>query len=174
MSSIFDNIDVETLMNLVSKSCMIKVVDNGLEFTDDSGDTITCPNFSANIADDDAWLSSKIPDLGFDVEQCGNLRKAEEAESIYLCIVIVLILKDELFKNELEDVINNYDYISMSGLKGAKNFKGLLTEWQDLQSTLISVCVSAGKFKISSVKKDTEKFLHDGIPENSLPVYYHL
>ena len=108
-------------MNLVSKPCMVKVVDDGLEFMDDSGDIITCPNFSANIVDDGAWLSSKIPDVDFDVEQGGNLRKAEEAESAYYCIIVVLVLKDALFKNELESVILNYDYDSMSGLKGGRD-----------------------------------------------------
>lgn len=50
----------------------------------------------------------------------------------------------------------------MAGLNGSKGFKDLLTEWLDLQSTLIIVSVSAGKYKISSVEKDTEKFLHEG------------
>ena len=98
MSSILDNIIVETLKKLVSTLCNIEVVEEGLSFTDSSGDIIACPNFSANISDDGLWLSSKIPDIGFDVEQGGNLRKAEEAESAYYFIIIVLVLKDELFR----------------------------------------------------------------------------
>ena len=40
-------------------------------------------------------------------------------------------------------------------LNGSKGFKDLLTEWLNLQSTLIIVSVSASKYKISSVEKDT-------------------
>jgi hypothetical protein len=47
-----------------------------------------------------------------------------------------------------------------------ETFRSLLIDWQSFQSVIINVIVSASKFKISSTKKDTEKFLKDGIQES--------
>lgn len=87
-------------------------------------------------------LSSKIPSVTFDVEQGGNLRKTEEAECAYYCCIVYLVLKDQDFKTELEEVIKNYDFVKMTSLSGKKNFKDLLAEWQDLQSIVINVSIS--------------------------------
>jgi hypothetical protein len=47
-------------------------------------------------------------------------------------------------------------------------FRELLNSWQDLQSVVINIIVSATKFKISFFKKDIEKFLRDGISEEEV------
>lgn len=44
-------------------------------------------------------------------------------------------------------------------------FRDLLISWQDLQSVIINILISACKFRISDVKKDIEKFLRDGITD---------
>lgn len=165
MDSILGEFESSSLLKVISEPLRIEIDEEGLVFTDDSGDKIRCPNFSTNISDDGRWLSDKLPSVPFDVEQAGNIRKAEEAESAYCCACVVLVLKDQIFKDEMVRVINNYDYQEMDGVTKGINFRKLLTDWQDLQSTIINVAVSAAKYNISSVKKDTEKFLRDGIPE---------
>ena len=153
LSNMLDDCNATSLNKLLSKAYTIKVVEDGIVFTDDNGDEIACPNFGVSIADDGRWLSSKLPDVPFDVEQGGNLRKAEEAEAAYCCCIVSLVLDDVIFVDELKTVMNNYDFSTMSALDNQQNFKDLLTEWQDLQSTTINICVSAAKYKISNVKK---------------------
>lgn len=53
----------------------------------------------------------------------------------------------------------------MVPLREGSTFKQLLEELQDLQSYAVNVVVSAAKFKISSLKKDTSKYLRDGMPK---------
>lgn len=159
LSDVKSEIDSKELNDLISKPFRIRIDSSGLIFTDDSGDEVACPNFGESISNDGEWLSDIIPGVTFDVEQGGNLRKAEEAESAYCCCIVYLVLNDDDFKKELVDVIKNYDYNSMSGLSNCKNFKDLLTEWQDLQSTVINVAISAAKYKISDLKKRYRKIL---------------
>ena len=162
-SSVLADISVKVLKELVSTRCNSDASEQGLSFTDSSGDKINCPNFSANTTDEKRWLSDKTPELGFGVEQSGNLRKLDEAEATYHCVVVVLVLKVQIFRDELMEVINKYHYETISGLRGSKGFKDLLTEWLDIQSTIISVCVSIRKYKISTYKKNIEKFLQDSM-----------
>lgn len=49
---------------------------------------------------------------------------------------------------------------------GDNSFRSILSDWQDLQSEIINIIVSACKYKISDFKKDVEKFLRDGILES--------
>lgn len=164
MEDVLDPISKAILIEAISKPFKIEIEDEGLIFLNEAEERITCPNFGSSISADGQWLSEKLPFIPFDIEQAGNLRKAEEAESAYFCAMIVIVLKDSIFKDEFLDVVNNYDYQGMKPLGKSSSFKQLLTEWQDLQSKIISVVISASKFKISSLKKDTEKFLRDGIP----------
>ena len=44
-----------------------------------------------------------------------------------------------------------------------KNFLNLLVKWQNLQSTIINIIVSAAKYSISDQKKDSEQYLKEGL-----------
>ena len=96
LSNMLDDCNATSLNKLLSKAYTIKVVEDGIVFTDDNGDEIACPNFGVSIADDERWLSSKLPDVPFDVEQGGNLRKAEEAEAAYRAATEEQRSKDEI------------------------------------------------------------------------------
>lgn len=166
MKSVLDEMNSEILKKLLAEAMPITIKDSELVFTTKEDEEIRCPNFSASISNDGKWLSDKIPNVSFDIEQGGNLRKAEEAESAYCCCIVNMVLDDEIFREELDKVIKEYNYDQMDGIVAGKNFKNLLISWQDLQSVMINVCISAAKYKIANVKKDTEKFLRDGIPED--------
>lgn len=138
--------------------------DQGLFIIDDQGEKVYCPEIFTSISDKGEWLSDKIPDVEFDIDQNGNVRKADEAEALFCCINVSNIIRDSDFKNEVLEIAKEYDFDAMKNRSdGNKNFRDLLSEWQDLQSVIINILISACKFKIRDVKKDTEKFLRDGI-----------
>lgn len=51
--------------------------------------------------------------------------------------------------------------------KGVANFCSTLTSWQDLQSILINVSVSAVNYKIADLKKNSEQFLKDTMSDET-------
>lgn len=50
--------------------------DKGLFYFDDAGDKFYCPEIRTSISDKGDWLSDKLPPIGFDIDQNGNVRKA--------------------------------------------------------------------------------------------------
>lgn len=165
IGDVLDPVTKDVIDTLISKPTKIEVDSQGLIFKNDDGELIRCPNYGLNISADGKWLSDKIPDIGFDIEQNGNLRKAEEAQSAFCCAIVYLVVQDDSYKDNLLSVLNNYDYETMTPRENGKSFVQLLEEWQNYQSTTINIAVSAAKIKISDLKKDSEKFLKDGIPE---------
>lgn len=168
MSNVLDDFDSEILLRLLKYPLKIEATSEGIIAKVDDGDYIVCPNFSINISENGKWLSDVLPPCPFDIEQGGNLRKAEEAESAYFCAIVCLVLKDKVFLDEITDTIKNYNYTEMDSYPDHLNFKTLLSSWLDLQSVLINISVSAAKYRISDLKKDTEKFLRDGIPQEEV------
>ena len=129
-----------------------------------NGDRIVCPYVDANVSDSGKWLSNQIPSPNFDIAQAGNVRKAEEAEALFSCVIVSKILRHKLFEDELEGgVIVGYDFKNMSPQKGHASFIELLQSWQEIQSIVLNVIISACRYKISSQKKDIEIFLRDGL-----------
>merc|ERR1712232_128340 len=111
-----------------------------------------CPHIDSDVSDSGEWLSDHIPPPNFDIAQSGNVRKALEAESYFICSVICVVLKDEVFTSELNEVINLYDFDAMMPRNGGNTFNSLLSSWQGLQSIVINVIISAAKFSISHKK----------------------
>lgn len=92
---------------------------------------------------------------------------ADEAEAIYICVQVAHVIKEKSFKNELDEVVQNYNFEQMNGRTlNDLSFRDLLKEWQAFQSVIINIIVSAAKCRISNTKKDTEKFLKDGIQDS--------
>jgi hypothetical protein len=76
-------------------------------------------------------------------------------------------MKEQSFRDELNNLVKNYNFEQMSGRSSEElGFRELLKSWQSYQSVIINVIVSAAKYKISDTKKDTEKFLKDGIQDS--------
>lgn len=155
--------DRSTLTKLIKTPVKIFIKDNNLCYENEDGEAICCPEIDTNVSDAGYWLSDKIPSPCFDILQGGNLRKAEEAEAFYICCIITAILKDDSFTSEIEKVISNYDFVKMDSVEANYNFVNLLIDWQDLQSVIINVIVSASKYSISDMKKDSEQFLRAGL-----------
>lgn len=168
MSDVLDDFDSEILLKLLKYPLQIEANENGIIAKDELGNEIICPNFSINVSENGKWLSDVLPPCPFDIEQGGNLRKAEEAEAAYFCAIVCLVLKEDVFLEEIYDTIKNYNYSEMDSYPDHINFKTLLNNWLDLQSVLINITVSAAKYRISDLKKDTEKFLRDGIPQEEV------
>lgn len=166
MGDALDDITMSTIKHLLTEPRRIEYNRNGLLYKNLDGDDVQCPNFGFNISADGKWLSDKIPSITFDVDQNGNIRKAEEAQAAYCCAIVILVLNDDSFLNEFNDTLKGYDFTKMIPKDGCMTFSVLLESWQNYQSTIINVCVSAAKYKISDLKKDSEKFLKDSIPED--------
>jgi hypothetical protein len=161
--------DLALIIQIFESSSLIDFDDEGLYFLDEKGDKQYCPEMKTSISSKGEWLSSKLPQIGFDIDQSGNIRKADEAEAMYITVQVAHILKEKSFKEELEKVAKLYDFESMKSLADdGIGFRELLKEWQSFQSVIINIIVSSAKFKISSEKKDTEKFLKDGIQESEV------
>lgn len=151
------------LLKYFETPALIDFDENGIFFLENN-EKIYCPEMKTSIAEKGEWVSSKLPPIEFDIDQSGNVRKADESEAMYICVQVATIIKEKGFKDELESLIKCYNFEQMCGRDDDElTFRNLLKSWQSLQSVIINILVSASKFKISYTKKDTEKFLKDGL-----------
>jgi hypothetical protein len=142
-----DNSELIKLSKNVKK---IFVSNNTICYVNDDGDEVKCPFVDSDVSGSGEWLSDHIPSPDFDVAQNGNVRKSDEAESYFICAIICVIIKDDAFTSELKSAIAEYDFEMMAPSTGVVSFVSLLSDWQDLQSTIINVIISAAKFSISN------------------------
>lgn len=152
--------DKETLLKLISEPFIIKVNDNDghLYYVDENGDTVMCPDLKKGLSFCRNWLSELLPPVPFDIEQGGNLRKANEAEKMYCCLLVAGIL-GEPFISRFEDVVRSYNFKDMRASDtGSLNFQELLDGWQKLQNMTIRIIVSGAHFRISDEKKSEVGF----------------
>lgn len=160
--------DLGHIIEIFTKPSKIYFDEDGLYYFDENQEKVYCPQMKTSVSDRGVWLSQKLPEVGFDIDQNGNVRKADESEALYCCIQVAHILQEQEFKDELIEVAKEYDFKEMkNNLEKSTTFRELLNDWQSLQSVTLNVIVSAAKFKISDNKKDSEKFLKDGIPETA-------
>jgi hypothetical protein len=160
--------DLGLIIEIFTKPSKIFFDEDGLYYFDQNNEKAYCPQMKTSISDRGVWLSQQLPEVGFDIDQNGNVRKADESEALFCCIQVAHILKENEFKDELIEISKQYDFKEMkSNVEGGITFRELLNDWQSLQSVTLNVIVSAAKFKISDNKKDSEKFLKDGIPETA-------
>lgn len=156
----------EVLLKYFEEPSKIDFDDVGLFFVEE-GDKVYCPEMKTSITEKGEWLSNKLPPIVFDIDQSGNVRKADECEAMYICIQVAHVIREPEFKNEFEQLVLDYNFEKMAGRDDENlNFRNLLKDWQSFQSVIINIIVSAAKFKISFTKKDTEKFLKDGIEDS--------
>jgi hypothetical protein len=70
-------------MEMLETPSKLSFDENGLYFknannnNNNNNNTIKCPSYGVNLQANGKWLSDKIMDLTFDVEQVGNLRLKE-------------------------------------------------------------------------------------------------
>lgn len=168
MGDVLDDVTKDKIFDLLSNPKPFKISDRGLVFINADGDEEECVNYGTNITADGRWLSGKIDIVPFDIEQDGNLRKSGEAQAIYCLCVIYCVLNDDTIKDEIKNAVLEYDFSKMAPLDGKPSFVEILENYQNLQSTAINICISAAKYNISNIKKDSEKFLKENIPEDRI------
>lgn len=158
MEELFDPVNQHTLHDMLVNTYPISATETGLEYKNDDGDIINCPNFGSSISLDGEWLSNILPPITFDTIQGGNVRKSNEAQFAYCCLMVAIVVADDVFKEEFINVIDNYDFQRMDSKSDkSKNFKDLLREWQNLQSWTVNVIISAAKYKLVNLKKTCRK-----------------
>lgn len=168
MGEMLDDVTKDKLLDLLKTPKEIKLTDEGLVFINKNGDEERCVNYGINVTADGKWLSDKILPVSIDIEQGGNIRKAEEAQAAYCLIVVDSVLNEDSISNQIKELVQNYDFERMVPFDGYQTFSKLLEELQNIQSTTINISVCAAKFNISSIKKDSEKFLKENIPEDRI------
>lgn len=163
----YGELSKDVINKFMSKSLKINASGSGIVAIDENGDEIVAEDYGSSISNDGKWLSDKLPDCPFDTDMGGNLRKSSEATALYCCACLALVLQDDSIKKEILESMNQYDFDMMvpSG-DNTNTFSNLLESFLDLQSYSVNVIVSAAKYKISERKKDTARFLKDGIPED--------
>jgi hypothetical protein len=150
-NNVFERPSVAIIKELFVKPVPIDYDRKGIFYLD-KGEKIYIPEMAATISLKGEWLSDYLPDINFDIEQSGNVRAAQEAESMYTVSVIANILKDDLYKQEVNEVASSYDFIYMKPLRDTKSFSSLLNEWRS-EGVTVGIIISACKFKISNTKK---------------------
>lgn len=165
MGEILDDITKDKILEMLLEPKPFKLTDRGLVYINSDNDEVECVSYGTNITADGRWLSDKIDPITFDIDQNGNLRKASEAQAAYCLGVIYSVLGDPSIKDEIEEVVENYDFNNMSPFNDSYSFSQLLSVYQSEQTTTINICVSAAKYNIANIKKDSEKYLKDNLPE---------
>jgi len=161
--------DLQHVIRIFETPSKIFSDEGGIYYFDENEDKTYCPKIKSSVTEKGEWLSTIMPNIGFDIDQSGSVRKADEAEALYCCIQVAHILKEKEFKDELTSLSKDYDFKNMKNFSNSsEGFRELLNSWQNLQSISINIIVSASKYKISAEKKDTEKFLKDGIQESEV------
>lgn len=161
-----ESLDSKFLIKAFENSSKISHDERGVYIFNDNEEKVYCPpEISTSIDSEGSWLSDYLPEINFDIEQSGNVRKADEVEALYCCINISHIINEDVFKNEVKNLSSKYDFENMDTTDRSGNFRSLINSWQSLQSTIINIIISACKYKISYKKKNVEKFLRDGLPE---------
>lgn len=92
----FESLDQEVIKRFFEVPSLIFFDENGLYFIDGEDKTY-CLKVKTSISDRGEWLSSKLPPLTLDIDQAGNVRKADEVEAAYTCVVIANVLDDNNF-----------------------------------------------------------------------------
>lgn len=158
--------DIKIINDAFEYPSLFFIDDRGLFFLNENEDKIYPNELFTSIDEKGIWLSDKLPDISFDIEQGGNMRMGNEAEALYCLVCVANILNEKgVFKKEVKDIVSDYSFNTMTSNVDGKSFRGLLNEWLNLQSVIINIIISACKFKISDKKKDIEKFLRDGISD---------
>lgn len=141
-----EEITQDILIKLSKEAFNLVIEDGILCAIDSNGDKISIPDDEFGVNYCGEWLSDYLPAPSFDVAQSGNVRKADEAESIYCALVVRAALNDVEFDKDFEQVAKNYDYDKMIGKGAIDSFKTLLESWQQYQSFIVKVSVSAAKY----------------------------
>lgn len=154
--------NLKSVNEFLKYSYSLSIVENYLQYTDNAGEVHVLYT-TKGITKGGEWLSSKLPSPPFDVFQGDNLRKSQEAQNVFIASNIKSILNDELYTEEFNEVLNDYDFTSMRNINGL-SFTGLVLEWSKENSILLNIIISASKYVLVEHKKDEQSFIGSLLP----------
>jgi hypothetical protein len=152
------------IIDVLSKPYRITVIDGDLSYKDDSGEWCKMPDTESGVRSCSLFLSEYLPNPWFKTNVHGSMAKSSEAEAMYYTGMVCGCLQSTMFYNDFKDIISNYDFVNYCSkdIDGI-GFRDFLLKLQDLQSFKINCIISSAKYKLSLQKKETEKFLKDGL-----------
>jgi hypothetical protein len=109
-SEVLPNPNLAAIKKIFENPVLIDCDDEGIFYIDENGDKIYCPSMAFSLSESGEWLSDLLPPITFDIEQSGNVRKADEAEALLCVCFISLILKEDLFREEVLTIAREYDF----------------------------------------------------------------
>jgi hypothetical protein len=75
-----------------------------------------------------------IPNVPFDIDQNGNVRRADEAEALFCAINLSWIITDEVFRDEVLEIAKKYDFKSMRHFENENiSFRGLTVSYFNIR-----------------------------------------
>jgi hypothetical protein len=100
-------------------------------------------------------LSDKLPESKIDFEQGGNLRKQDEACSIYKLICIAICIPS--FKKEIQAELSKYNFVNFAfdnlNSNTYASARALLMKLEELDSLRINSIISAANISISQISE---------------------
>ena len=109
-----------------------------LYYIDESGEKFLAPDLSSGMSYSNSWLSEHLPEPTIDFEQSGNIRKADEATSLYKLICRSIVFPE--FKKEILDNLSSYDFKNFASNENFVEFENIrdyLKSFEDLNSLRI-------------------------------------
>lgn len=101
-------------------------------------------------------ICSKLPDVPYDTECGGYTSRQKEASSLYK-VAIINKLQEDQYRNEIDQILSNYDFERWRDSNGELAFTNLLQTVQeeaDSISRIVLICTNR-KLVADRIKKDT-------------------
>lgn len=114
------HVDMSIMKRLYEHVGKISVVDNCLCYTDSKNEVEQYSHVNVNVSDAGFLFSINITAPGFYIMQLGNMRKSEEAKSMYICVVISVIMKDHSFSYDLNNSMKSFISKKIISNKGVR------------------------------------------------------
>lgn len=113
-------------------------------------------------------MSNYLPAISFDIDQSGDVRKAEEACALYTTMIVAHVLEEDIYRDEVNVIAKTYDFKEMKSKSSVASFSNLLDSWKNENSVIINIIVSACNYKLSASKKSIDNFLKDGLSDSEV------
>jgi hypothetical protein len=152
------------IIDVLSKPYKIMVIDGDLSYKNDSGEWCKMPDEEDSVRSSSLFLSDYLPSPWFKTNVYGSISRSSEAEAMYYTSMVCGCLQSQMFYSDFKAIVSNYDFLNYCSKDiNGDCFRDFLLKLQDLQSFKINCIISSAKYKLSLQKKETEKFLKDGL-----------
>lgn len=144
-----------------------------LSYIDENGDRIIAPDLSSGMSLSASWLSDKLPESKIDFEQGGNLRKQQEASSLYKLVCIGVVF--ESFRTEIKDMLSKYNYTTFAfdgeEAKLYKSAVSFLTKYEKYNSLRINSVISSANIRISRMQEKKDSHWKSKLSQKEITEY---